>query len=835
MCHNKDMKKKIFPGLLLAIAALGMIFFGCDLFMSESPVSSSTYEPLVIMARGLNGEEAEIEFSTTRTGPRGVLTPQTGDSYVLRRDGAVISRGTIQVDEIHIIFHPSNGAASFVGSYTRGDGYIVLFEIPDENGELPTGPSSPGGGASGGGGGAGGGSTRPSYDVVARSPAAVIGVFGNNAVGGAGNAVNLKGDTRRVTSNVAIYVPIVVAREGSGSVKLTIDSRNEVMIAGTGSLTVKEGEELIITGGGTLRIAGAALNVSGENAKLTVDPGTTLIITNEGTKLPTLNINDNGELAVNGGDIDIYTAVSVRSTAAALAAAPTALATLKVTSGNVNVYSGGYLTIGGGGVFELGASSSTRPPRLIISGTGVVEITEDGAWTSPDTVPANKYKSVTLSGGGEFIVPSGDSTTNNQTTLTAAIAAIKQVDRGTGYQGRVVVKLTEKFYASATTTITVDSGISSPSNSVPYTIRGLGKNTTKASEILNVGIWLANDNITLEDVKIKIDSASTSNTTAQYWSPSSNYQTAVLIGRDNGSPSNNTKPVSKNVTVRNSSITISGAGLSAGIIVGGYRGESGDNIITTNAGAQNITIADNTVVAANTNNGAVVGLMIYIWEDSIRVTGNDLKARYGGTGDPGTIAAPNGSPAAAFFINRVNEGRDFTGNSSIAGNTLHGTTPAERYSFFINAMMPTTASNIISTASGTALAIADLRTQKFGTKDSTWVAQGSGVHKKLYNALLGNVTNGLGLFSMLVYQGTYSDYVLESYNIVDKKTTYISYWGYEIPNVTQGYLVTSSREKRGGYTIPLPTTITDDTGPYNGAEGDAYRNRYYKNPSTKDT
>jgi hypothetical protein len=822
------MKKKIIPGLLLAIAALGMIFFGCDLFMSESagsPSSSlSTYDPLVITGRGLNGEEVEIEFSTTRTGPRAVLTPQTGDSYVMRMDGRVISQGTIDVDEIHIIFHPGNGAPSFVGSYTRGENYITLFEIPDENGEITPGTSNPGGGASGGGGGASGGPTRPSYDVVARSPEVVISVFGSNAVRGAGNAVNLGGDTRSVTSNVSIYVPIVVESGNSRPVKLIVDSRSEVMIAGTGSLTVKEGEELIVTGGGTLRIAGAALNVSGEDAKLTVDTGTKLIITNEGSKPTTLNINDNGELAVNGGDIYIYSKVSVRSTSDDPDDNP---ATVKVNSGNVNVYSGGYLTIGSGGVFDLSASSSTRPPKLNISGTGVVEITEDGALTPPDALPANKYKSVTLRGGGEFIVPSGP----NQTTLTNAIAEIKSVDRGTGNQGKVVVKLTggaAGFYAGATTNyITVDSGAPALANTIPYTIRGQGKNTTEPNEILKVGIWLANDNITLEDVKIDIPAATNANTPGQYWSGTatkSYYQTAVLIGRDNGDPNDTAKPVSKNVTVKNCDITIGRAGLAAGIIVGGHRGETGNNIITTSVGAQNITIADNTVVATNTSNGAVVGLMIFNWEDSIRVTGNNLKASYGGA-DPGDIAEPNGGPAAAFFINRVNETSDFTGKSSITGNTLHGTTAAERYSFFINAMMPSTPSNIINSMPGTAKAIDALRTRNFGTKDSTWAAQGLGVHKKLYNALLGNVTNGLGLFSMLVYlntTGTIGDYVLESYNIVNKRTTYISFWGYEITDMNQGYPVSVGGDTRGGGST-TGGSLANDTGSYNLAEGTNYK------------
>ena len=803
------MKKKIILGVLLAIAALGMIFFGCDLFMSEGAGSPSTYDPLIIPARGPNGEEVEIEFSTTRK-PKAVLTPQTGDSYVMRIDGRVISQGTVQIDEIHITFRPGNGAPAFVGSYTRGVAHIdiVLFEIPDENGNLPgeTGPSVPGGGAGGGGGG-GGGPTRPTYDVVARSPTVVIGVFGSKAVGGAGNAVNLTGDTRRITSNVAIYVPIVVEREDSGPVKLIVDSRSEVMIAGTGSLTVNPGEELIVTGGGTLRIAGTALNISGEDAKLTVDTGTKLIIANEGSNPPTLNINDNGELALDGGDIDIYTAVSVRSTSAAPADNP---ATVKVNSGNVNVYSGGYLTIGSGGVLELGTSSSSRPPRLNISGTGVVEITEDGAWLPEDDTPAASplsFEGVTLRGSGELIVPSGPT----EATLNTVISRIKRIDRTSSYQGKVVVKLTTGFYTGVNAAaplkyIQVDvkenSNAAKPDvleNRVPYTIRGRGIGEDDLE--LKVGIWLANDNITLENVKFNITTAAASvgNNKDDGIVPKTPfrntiYSAAVMIGRKdtNNMAGATTNLIAYNyadvwyVTVRNCDITftggVAGTGFTAGIWVM----------------ARYVTIEGNTVTAISSSVSAVQALAFIRWNDGIRIINNKkLTAKFAAgyptvVGNAGDIATYF-IPASAIFVNSIFERPEGYPGCVISGNTLaygnsnnnapgNSNTQGACFSFFINTATASIADN------NTRKGIADMRKYHFSWDDSTWVLepleQDSSDAKRLVTMLMNNIrsTGGNGFGAIFLYMQGGGDNAVESYAIKDGEVIRISYWGYQVIN-----------------------------------------------------
>ena len=101
------MNKRIILGLLLVTAVSGMVFFGCDIFSDmTSGGDSSAYEPLIIRGRAITGENVEIEISTKRTRSRVVLTPENGDSYELRLDGKVTSRGTIQINETNIIFNP---------------------------------------------------------------------------------------------------------------------------------------------------------------------------------------------------------------------------------------------------------------------------------------------------------------------------------------------------------------------------------------------------------------------------------------------------------------------------------------------------------------------------------------------------------------------------------------------------------------------------------------------------------------------------------------------------------------------------------------------------------
>ena len=109
--------KKLRPfGLLVTMIVLvfSITFIAC------SDSDGEPYEPLVIRG-SVGGRSTELEISTNRTLARTVLTPASGDRYVLRYTDVtpvqVISQGNIQVSGIYITFNPSGGGESFYASF----------------------------------------------------------------------------------------------------------------------------------------------------------------------------------------------------------------------------------------------------------------------------------------------------------------------------------------------------------------------------------------------------------------------------------------------------------------------------------------------------------------------------------------------------------------------------------------------------------------------------------------------------------------------------------------------------------------------------------------------
>ena len=118
---------------------------GCDLFEEKSEGASTPYEPLTIRGETTNGDTVEIVINTTRTVPRAILTPMSGDTYVLWLNRVIVSEGTISYVDTLMTFYPSNGGQSFTTRYTSGE-TVTLYEIPTADGGLitGTGPSSTG-------------------------------------------------------------------------------------------------------------------------------------------------------------------------------------------------------------------------------------------------------------------------------------------------------------------------------------------------------------------------------------------------------------------------------------------------------------------------------------------------------------------------------------------------------------------------------------------------------------------------------------------------------------------------------------------------------------------
>jgi len=152
------MKKLRFFGLLVTalVLAMGFAIVGCssdttdtggDPGVTPGP-QPERYEDLVIPGK-VGSRDVDIVISTTRTVARTVLTPQSGDSYVIRyRDNnQVISQGNLvvtpdQSGRMQLAFHPTgNGQTPFYGTLT-GETTINLPNIPTS-----------GGGTAGGGGG----------------------------------------------------------------------------------------------------------------------------------------------------------------------------------------------------------------------------------------------------------------------------------------------------------------------------------------------------------------------------------------------------------------------------------------------------------------------------------------------------------------------------------------------------------------------------------------------------------------------------------------------------------------------------------------------------------
>ncbi|MDR1107823.1 MAG: hypothetical protein LBL19_02190, partial [Spirochaetaceae bacterium] len=192
--------------------------------------------------------------------------------------------------------------------------------------------------------------------------------------------------------------------------------------------------------------------------------------------------------------------------------------------------------------------------------------------------------------------------------------------------------------------------------------------------------------------------------------------------------------------------------------------------------ARNITIDRNTITATGKEGNAVQGINIHTWDPTIVITGNNISAKYG-TAQTGKRY---GAPASALFFGRV-YGEDLIGSGTpqISGNTLTlGENSA--FSFFINAF-ETSDENIIDQHGGVAV----LRGDNFTLAGTTWALSNAkdktSSYKKLFNALLANITD-TGFGSISIPQAKGNSYDFEHYNIANGKVTRISVLGDHIVN-----------------------------------------------------
>jgi hypothetical protein len=364
--------------------------------------------------------------------------------------------------------------------------------------------------------------------------------------------------------------------------------------------------------------------------------------------------------------------------------------------------------------------------------------------------------------GANFFTVGGAKTTNaaNSGVVTAVFPGIRADDVSSlnsavtaakDYSGGgAVIYLSSAFYSAAGTVIVVDAG--STDNSVPYTIKGTGKNS---GDTLSVGIFLANDNVSLEGVQISITDSTKAAPTN--WS----YGAGISIARSaNGfTPLAGADMASKNVTVKDSSISFVGNGSGSYPWVSGIYLSASSGVPSTN-----ITITGNTIDVTGYGGYAAQAIGVARYVPSIVINGNNLTSCNTASTDAWD------APASALYMNIDPRNISDGDTPNISGNTLSGT-----FDFYVAIR-----------SVGNYVGIPSLFSNNFGTANSTWVGTNTtdtGLYKKLFDALLPQArSNGYGLFYMIFSSdlgggGNGKELALEQYEITSGKVTAIDYWG----------------------------------------------------------
>jgi hypothetical protein len=339
-----------------------------------------------------------------------------------------------------------------------------------------------------------------------------------------------------------------------------------------------------------------------------------------------------------------------------------------------------------------------------------------------------------------------------------------------GVNNKNIIDLTQTFYTTVNGNTTapyyVPIGIDTVDNTIPCTVRGLGKGYSDPE--LKVGVLLANNNITLEEVRIVIPNTDSTKGVPQLWTLSSSYRTAILIGRHTTEPSPPTASFYtgsgiENIAVKNCNISFeANDSMIAGIYI--------DHM------AQNISITDNTVSVVSGSGNAAQAIAVCNYDDSISIIHNGLKSQ--------NNAATHGNPATAIFMQVDPKlGTTPSGTPLINGNAINGN---PTYDFYINIF----SSDNSTDRTGIPALVAD---NDFATPDSKWMTADStdtgSFYKKLLTTLLSQSRAGAGYGYLAMYfntdaYGLDSDCVFECYsqetNGLTTGVTAIDFWGYTI-------------------------------------------------------
>jgi hypothetical protein len=604
---------------------------------------------------------------------------------------------------------------------------IVLLAFsgcPTGTGSSVTEDGPPTGGNNNGGGG-GNDIDPPSYNPAAKASELANKI---NTAGG-GGVVEVSGTTVTLLKDIDVYPPVQTSL-----MKVAVDIH-------LSSFDIPNGVTFVVAKDLTVTVK--------ENATITVADGGTITLEpqGEGSSGGTVTVEANGTL----------TAAGTVTVAAAATLTVEEGATLEVTAGTVTVARSGALTANGTVTVAADAALEVLGTLTVAESA---EFTTAGTLTVVETGTVAGEGTITVNGGSTSGVPAdnieiGDGVTASAEIPVAAVADLTDaIEKAKGFNGGGVVQLTEAFYTAANTAgvvLVIDANATD--NESPYTVRGLGKDGTA----LAVGVLLANDNVTLEQVKINIDTY----TKAVYTEYLSIYRAAVSIARASAPSTLLTEAnaPSKNVTVRDCNITYTtSSNMAAGIFVTSYA------VGTAVAVPENVTITGNDITVSHTSAVAAAGILIRGYGTTLTVTGNVAEA-------VNTSGGTNDTPSNELFM-QVPVGQD-TGTPDISENSFKGTL----FDFYVNAF---THDDFV----GNAALVAD----KFGTVDTVWItgqATDTGsFYKTLIPALIGQSQNaadaGFGAFFLYLGASTSSvlgtSFALEYYELTNGAVTAIDYW-----------------------------------------------------------
>jgi hypothetical protein len=298
-------------------------------------------------------------------------------------------------------------------------------------------------------------------------------------------------------------------------------------------------------------------------------------------------------------------------------------------------------------------------------------------------------------------------------------------------------------------------------------------------------MWIANNNVTLENVSFNIAVLTGDLVPVHPWKEGAQanidiaYGVAVLLGRakTGSGATGDYLGGSKNVTVQNCAVTIKGSA-NAETFTGG---------IWVCDSPSDVRILGNTVNVTGNGGNAAQALAFDDWGNNIQVKNNRLTAKFATQPNLG-VDDFYAKPAGAFYIGGFYE-KPSTGTyiytaGDISGNFMsYSTAGASVFSFFVNAYPRP----LLASTTGARKGVEAMGSKKFGDSNTKWVLESAATgdyHRLVVGDLVndckvngdGAALNGFGAVVMYVsyeYPDNVDDRNIETYKIAGGKITNI--------------------------------------------------------------